>query len=336
MMTDLDQIVRESFADQATEAPDGADLLHRVRHRDRQLTVRRRLMAGGVAAALAGVATTSSYALTTDGGSTGASVLTAPTPDGTAPPTPHLKPATAIAVPDIPLSAGWLPANPTGTYATADYLTYTFGDALPDIRISVSADDPRLDGGYDPATTTVTVGGRPATLSRVDRNLTLSLIWERRIGQWVTVAWVHRTKADAARAATDRDTLIRVTENLRDQPVAATAPFRLQWQPRNAKVIAVGATYVHFTLSGRREVTVDREFTVDVGSGRSIPHGFSQATAGRWHGSVGLEPAGAGRQNRTFYALLDHGRTLMVTGPKTALNEQDILALAAGVTYLGR
>jgi hypothetical protein len=333
-MTELDQIIRESFADQATEAPDGADLLHRVRHRDRQLTIRRRVLVAGVAVAVVGTTVPAGYALVRGGGSGTDSVLTAPAADGTAPPTPHLEPARVV-IPPVPVSPRWLPGPVTRRFAGIGSLSYHLAGGLPDLAILVG--NVKLPSSEP--TQPVTVAGTPATSSH--EGGWLSVLWQRRPGQWVRVTWSPETEAQYARASGDLDSLIRVAASLRDEPVAVPAPFRLRWLPRGATLGTVAAGEMYFTLPD------DGTFVVSVDTDR-IPGGLTEATAGRWHGVVGRAEAGDGvpqnaevrsevdHWHTAFYASLDRGHHLRVAGPRSDLDERDILAIAAGVTLTGR
>ncbi|MFL6075172.1 MAG: hypothetical protein ACJ73S_17385 [Mycobacteriales bacterium] len=336
-MTDLDQLIRQSFADEAAEAPDGADLLHRVRHRNRQLTVRRRLTAAGIAVAVTGAAVPAAL-LAAHAAHHGGAVTT-PTPDSTKPPTLRLAPAHVV-VPDMPVYAGWLPATPVGTYVTAYAdLIYEFGGSAPAIEISLSPQDPLASPAlsndnfvHEPTT----VGGAPATFTHTTGDgQPLSLSWQRTPGQWVSVAWSPRFQEDAARASTDRTTLTRVAENLHDQHTPVTTPFRFRWLPERAAPALVDPDQMYFRLH------TSGNLIVDVQAGRPIPVGLSPATAGRWHGWVGLRDtgdamAGLDRWHTAFYVQLDPDHTLMISGSRTELDQLDILGIAQGLTLRGR
>lgn len=249
------------------DAEIGAHLLYAVRRRARRTTVRRRVAAGGTAALAIGVAVpvmVVSYQGYQGRGGTD-TVLTAPSTTPGRPPTGHLVRA-AYRLPDIPVTPGWLPGTVPQWTASSFGLEYRFGGGIPGVRIQVKDNDGFLavDSGDH-----TTVNGVPAIVAHniKERGQTvLTLVWQRRPGQWVSVAWMGGT-GGADRTGTDSATLVHLAEDLRDAGMTVREPYRLAWLPRDAVFAGVFDDEMEFRLPDGAMLTVKRAVRAKVGTG---------------------------------------------------------------------
>jgi hypothetical protein len=324
-MIDIDREVRDSLTRQSAYAPDGADLLAGVHSRSRRYALRRRVVGGGVAAALAVLVAVPLL------GQFGRGASTLQPADGKS--QLELVPA-APSADRFPLTPGWLPdgllpprvIRTSGHEVTALEYQSEVHPYSPVLTFELDTSDPsryEMDGkpvAYSRRSTTV--GGKHAELlTGPYLSLDTALSFQRRPGQWVLIT---------ANEAIGTDAVLRgVAANLKDEPITGTMPFEFKLVPKGFTLSQSSAGGAQF------EPPADRSF-------RDAIH--------VWIDPNGIDPSlrepGPGGSRYTFKedgnyqaaVRLDHQTALRISAPdEPALSRSDFLRFVDGVKVrLGR
>jgi hypothetical protein len=315
-MIDIDREVRDSLTRQSAYAPDGFDLLAGVHGRSRRYAKRRRIVLGGVAAAVAvlvavpllGQFGRGTSALQPAGGRSEIELVPA-----------------APSADRFPLTPGWLPDGllpPQVIRQSSDEVTLQYpvepGPIEPALVINVTRSD---ISKYEVNGAQVKYGRRPTNIGKPAELLTVpdfveetALTFQRAPQQWVFITARRGIGTDAV--------LRRVAANLRDAPIAGTMPFEFKLGPKG------------FTLGQ----------TSEVGAGFQPPKGVRQENALLvWVEPFNLESfkqLGADRRHvakqdgrYTADILIEGGWVLRISAPaEPALSRSDFLRFVDGVT----
>ncbi len=323
-MIDIDSRVRESLVSQAAHAPDGAELLGAVHARSRRYTVRRRLVVGGLAAA---VAVLVAVPLLDQSGGRRSTLQPA------APSNPVVLEKGPEPTLSFPLTPSWLPPGLTepklrigpGTNGSVSYA------AAGNDSLAISIDDhdwttdpPVASDQVVPTIAPIQVGSKTGKLVSLGDPMTtdsLSVLFERKPGQWVNVS-----RSSYQLNGTD---LARVGAGLTDKALIRTVPFTFTLLPRGYEATASNGESLTLAPKGvRPESAPARQFVAsmqfisrgELGPGARITVGGRQAAL--------LLLA---RGNYRLQVLLDRNQRIEIKAPTGALSREDFLRYAEGV-----
>ena len=323
-MIDIDSRVRQSLASQAAHAPDGADLLGAVHARSRRYTIRRRIVVGGLAAAVAVLVAVPALGLLDSAGNSTLQPATpgvpvvlekGPEPTLSFPLTPAWLPP-GLTAPKIRISPG---SNGSVSYAAVgdDSLYISVGDH------DWSTDPPIASNQPEPTIAPIQVGSKTGKLVSMGDPMTtdsLSVLFERQPGQWV-----HVSRVSYQLNGTD---LARIGASLTDKPLVLTVPFTFTLLPRGYEATESNGESLTLAPKGvRPEEASARQFAVamhlisrgKLGPGERVTVGGRKGTLLIADGKYRLQ------------LLRGHDQRIEIKAPAGSLTRAEFLRYAEGV-----
>ncbi|MFL6077978.1 MAG: hypothetical protein ACJ73S_31825 [Mycobacteriales bacterium] len=345
-MNELEDRLRNTFADRAGHAPDGSDLLDRVHRRDRQVTLRRRTVLAGALTLGVGAAAGAAVAVTRGDGN---SDTLNPTPTGP-PPSERLERAN-YQVPAFPLTPSYVPqgyrrialqgsADPPG-----GQLSYQLNHSAPMFLLTVGEFTPSAaDVESDPTFTKVQVNGTTAYWSAGDGSTMPTVYWPRRPDQMVGMQWL--ADQDGAVPYAEQITM-DVLRGLVDKPIRVRAPFRLRWVPKHARITTVDSEELRFQIPPRGGETatgpISGTFAVSYWTPKNdgrLPQDQQPIAIRGWkHCTIGTitgggDDVGADHLRYMIFCRIGRDRYVNVTAPTSLVTIGDMVSLTEGVTIV--